>query len=315
VSALSIRQAGRLAAGAVSFVAFVVGCAEGTNSPDSPDPGASGSAAGGTETGGAGASTAGTMSPPTAGTSSTAGSATAGSGGKPTTGGMGGTGGSAGAGGSTGGAGGKAGGGAGGSMGGVGGSTGGVGGSTGGAGGKAGGGAGGVGGTAGSVGSGGMAGMAGTGGASSTGFRYAKLVATSEQNGNVWSAVAELQIMTTAGVALSRTNWTVTADSQETDDQTAPATAAIDGDTATFWHTAWEPSPNNVNDPPLPHSLIVDLKTTQPITGFSYLPRQSVANGRIKDWQFFVSKDGIAWGTAVDTGTFPNVATLQTVVF
>lgn len=173
---------------------------------------------------------------------------------------------------------------------------------------------GGVGGSS-SAGMAGTAGMAGSGGAAPTGFRYAKLVATSEQNGNVWSSVAELQIMTTAGVALSRTNWTVTADSQETDDQTAPATAAIDGDTATFWHTAWEPAPNDVDDAPLPHSLIVDLKTTQPITGFTYLPRQSQANGRIKDWQFFVSKDGAAWGTAVKTGTFPNVATLQTVTF
>ena len=159
----------------------------------------------------------------------------------------------------------------------------------------------------------GTGGMAGSGGASPTGFRYAKLVATTEQSGKVWSSVAELQIMTTAGVALSRTNWTVMADSQETVDQMAPATAAIDGDTATFWHTAW--APDGVNDAPLPHSLTVDLKTTQPITGFTYLPRQSIANGRIKDWQFFVSKDGTAWGTAVKTGTFPNVATLQTVVF
>jgi hypothetical protein len=167
-----------------------------------------------------------------------------------------------------------------------------------------------------SAGSGGSsAGSGGSGGASATGHRYAKLVATSEVNGKVWSAVAELQIMTTGNVALSRTNWTVTADSEETDDQDAPATAAIDGDNATFWHTAWEFAPNDVNDAKLPHSLIVDLKTTQPITGFSYLPRQSGANGRIQDWEFFVSKDGTNWGTAVDTGSFPNVATLQTVTF
>lgn len=303
-----------MAAGAVSFLALGVACAEGTNPNDPLGPDAAGSAAGGTEAGNAGTATAGSTSPPTAGTPSTGGSATAGSGGKPTTagaGGVGGAGGSGGSGGSAGkgGSGGSAGkGGSGGSAG----SSGGVGGSSGGAGGAGGMAGGGAGGVAGIAGSGGMA---GSGGATSTGFRYAKLVATSEQSGKVWSSVAELQIMTTAGVALSRTNWTVTADSQETDDQTAPATAAIDGDTATFWHTAWEPAPNDVNDPALPHSLIVDLKTTQPITGFSYLPRQSLANGRIKDWQFFVSKDGTVWGTAVKTGTFPNVATLQTVTF
>ena|GEM_PF-6881069 len=275
----------------VSFLALSVGCAEGTNSGDLPidavTAGMAGSASGGTTAGTAGAPSAGNTSVPMAGKAGTGGSVTAGSGGMPTTAGMGGVGGS-------------------------GGSGAGVGGASGGAGGMAG--MGGVGGSS-SAGMAGTAGMAGSGGAAPTGFRYAKLVATSEQNGNVWSSVAELQIMTTAGVALSRTNWTVTADSQETDDQTAPATAAIDGDTATFWHTAWEPAPNDVDDAPLPHSLIVDLKTTQPITGFTYLPRQSQANGRIKDWQFFVSKDGAAWGTAVKTGTFPNVATLQTVTF
>jgi hypothetical protein len=157
---------------------------------------------------------------------------------------------------------------------------------------------------------------AGSGGGAATGHRYAKVVAISEQNGNVWSSVAELQLMTTGNVVLGRAGWTITADSEETDDQMAPAEAAIDGDNATFWHTAWEPPPNDVNDAKLPHWLIIDLKTTQPIIGFSYLPRQSGGtNGRIKDWQFFVSKDGTTWGAAVDTGTFANVATLQTVTF
>ena len=173
----------------------------------------------------------------------------------------------------------------------------------------------GSGGVAGGGGAAGSGGMAGSGGTAAVGFRYVRLLATTEQNGNVWSSVAELQVMTTNGVALSRTNWGVTADSQELVDQMAPATAAIDGDTATFWHTQWAPAPNNVNDAPLPHWLRVDLKTTQPITGFSYLPRQSSPNGRIKDWQFFVSKDGTTWGTAVKSGTFPNVASLQTIAF
>ena len=127
--------------------------------------------------------------------------------------------------------------------------------------------------------------------------------------------MAELLLMTTGNVVLGRTGWTVTADSEETGNQTAPATAAIDGDNATFWHTSWDPAPDDVNDAKLPHQLVVDTKTTQPITGFTYLPRQSGANGRIKDWQFFISKDGTNWGTAVKTGSFTNVATLQTITF
>jgi hypothetical protein len=282
VAAFSFRQAGRITAGALTFLAFGA-CAEGTNQSDLGPltEGMAGTTSGGSDTGGAGMPTAGTASMPTAGTKATGGSSSAGSGGVAVTAGSGGAAGSGGSGGMSGGAGGR------GGMGGVGGSSGGAGGSSG----------------------------SGGGGGSATGHRYAKLVATSEVNGKVWSSVAELQIMTTGNVALSRTNWTVTADSEETDDQDAPATAAIDGDNATFWHTAWEFAPNDVNDAKLPHSLIVDLKTTQPITGFSYLPRQSGANGRIEDWQFFVSKDGTTWGAAVKTGTFPNVATLQTVTF
>jgi len=157
--------------------------------------------------------------------------------------------------------------------------------------------------------------MAGAGGAPPVGFRYAKLVATSEQSGAVWSSVAELQILTTGGTPISRTGWTVTADSEETDDEQDPATNAIDGDNATFWHTDWEPPPNDVNDPKLPHSLIVDMKSAHAVTGFSYLPRQTGKNGHIKGYEFYLSKDGTAWGTAVKTGTFPDVTTLQTVTF
>jgi hypothetical protein len=161
----------------------------------------------------------------------------------------------------------------------------------------------------------GMGGSGGGGGTASTGFRYAKLVATSELAGAVWSSVAELQIMTTGNAAISRANWVVTADSEETDDEMAPATNAIDGDTTTFWHTDWEPAPDNVNDAPLPHSLTVDMATARPITGFSYLPRQDRTNGRIGNWEFYVSKDGTTWGTALKKGTFAAGTALQTIVF
>lgn len=139
--------------------------------------------------------------------------------------------------------------------------------------------------------------------------------ATSELAGKVWSSVAEIEVLTTGGTKLARTNWVVTADSAESDDQTAPASAAIDGDTATFWHTAWEPAPDDVDDAPLPHHLDIDLGAAHEVTGFSYLPRQNNPNGRVKDWKFYVSKDGQTWGTAVDSGTFPAGTALQTITF
>lgn len=305
VSAISVRQLGRIAAGAF----FVAACAQGTND----DTDVLGPGIGGTETTGggmpgdtAGTSSAGNTTLPMAGKTSTG---TAGTGGGET----GGMAGSAVGGTATAGSGGAAGGKGG--MGGMGGT------SSGGAGKGGSGGTGGAGGTGGKAGAGGggagggSAGSGGSGGSGSTGYRYAKLVATSEQNGNVWSSVAELQILTTGSVAISRTGWAVTADSQELDDQMAPATNAIDGNNATYWHTEWEPAPNNVNDAPLPHSLIVDMTAAHPVVGFSYLPRQDNTNGRIKGYEFYLSKDGSTWGTAVKIGSFPAGTALQTITF
>lgn len=157
--------------------------------------------------------------------------------------------------------------------------------------------------------------MAGSGGSGVTSFRYVKLVANSEQASAVWSAVAELQVMTTGGAMIARTGWKITADSEELDDEQRPATAAIDGNTSSYWHTGWEPAPNDVNDAKLPHWLVVDLGVARPITGFSYLPRQNLANGRIKGWEFYVSTNGTTWGTPVKAGTFPAGTALQTISF
>ncbi len=196
--------------------------------------------------------------------------------------------------------------------------------SGGGAGGAGAGGAGGVsGGAAGKAGASGAAGASGNGGAGGSGgsggvgptYRYFKLVALTEQNGAAWSSVAELQILTTGAVALERGAWSVTADSSETDDEYCPASDAIDGNSGTLWHSAWEPPPDNVNDPKPPHFLVVDMASASPITGFSYLPRQTGVNGRIRDWEAYVSKDGQSWGSAVKTGSFPNDALLHSVMF
>jgi hypothetical protein len=176
-------------------------------------------------------------------------------------------------------------------------------------------GAGGADGVVGSAGAPDTTGSAGAPASGPTSYRYVKLLATSEQAGNVWSSVAELQVMTTGGKALARSGWSITADSEELVQETAPATNAIDGDNATYWHTHWEWVANQVNDAPLPHYLIIDLGTAAPITGFSYLPRQNSANGRIKAWSFYVSNDGTTWGTPVKSGTFATGAALQTITF
>ncbi len=142
-------------------------------------------------------------------------------------------------------------------------------------------------------------------------YRYVKLVADSSVNNDAWTTVAEFNLYHTNGNILNRVGWIATADSQETNSEQAPAARAIDGTTGTYWHSSW----SGAIDPPHPHELIVDLGSPQPIGGFTYLPRQNSANGRIKDWRFYWSDDGTNWIGPVAGGAFTNSAALQSVQF
>ena len=75
---------------------------------------------------------------------------------------------------------------------------------------------------------------------------------------------------------------------------------AIDGNTATLWHTSWEePTPG------YPHELQIGFAKPLRLRGFSVLPRQDRnRNGWIKDYEFYVSRDGQTWGAPVARGTF-----------
>jgi beta-galactosidase len=87
------------------------------------------------------------------------------------------------------------------------------------------------------------------------------------------------------------------------------AANAIDGNPNTFWHTNWD---TNVNSP-LPHEIHVDMGRPATIKAVTYLPRQSVPNGRIGKYQLYLSKDGQHWGKPVREGKFENTGTLQTI--
>jgi hypothetical protein len=112
---------------------------------------------------------------------------------------------------------------------------------------------------------------------------------------------------------IPNTNWSLKfVDSQETLKEYAPATNAFDGSQSSYWHTAWSVSPA----PPPPHEMQIDLGFGYSISGFRYLPRQDGSvNGRIGQYEFYVSSDGVNWGSAVATGTFANDATQKEVDF
>ncbi|QGH68632.1 family 20 glycosylhydrolase [Pseudactinotalea sp. HY158] len=88
------------------------------------------------------------------------------------------------------------------------------------------------------------------------------------------------------------------------------ATAAIDGDPATYWHTKWQGGAD-----PLPHHITLDLGGVYDVEALEYTPRQSNTNGLIDDYTISVSMDGETWGDPVATGSFDSSRTPQVVPF
>ncbi|MCM4169106.1 hypothetical protein KCTC52924_00128 [Arenibacter antarcticus] len=73
------------------------------------------------------------------------------------------------------------------------------------------------------------------------------------------------------------------------------ATAAIDGDVNTFWHTQWGGA-----SPPFPHHFSVDMGAEKTIASFETFRRQGNGNGQTKI-KFLISTDGETW---TDLGEF-----------
>ena len=104
---------------------------------------------------------------------------------------------------------------------------------------------------------------------------------------------------------ISNSGWTlVSADSYQGGNE---ARLAFDGNTSTFWHTAWGASETSH-----PHTIIIDMKKIYDVTAFTYLGRQDGnQNGMVKGYAVYLSVDGNNWGTAVASGEFKNTTALQ----
>ena len=125
------------------------------------------------------------------------------------------------------------------------------------------------------------------------------------------------QILPVLPVAIPRTTWAAPiVDSQEDSvgGGSTPGTNATDGNPSTFWHTEWYPPENS--HPGLPHHIDVDMGANFSVAGFRHLPRQDgVENGRIAQYEFYVSTDGSSWGMPVATGTFVDIMDETQVLF
>jgi hypothetical protein len=114
-----------------------------------------------------------------------------------------------------------------------------------------------------------------------------------------------------ATFTIPNTNWSLQfVDSQEPLAFGA-AVRGFDGATETIWHTQFLNG-----SPPPPHEIQIDLGSSANLNGFIYVPRQDGSpNGWIGQYEFYVSTDGVNWGSPVAAGSFANDATNKQVSF
>ncbi|SHJ16669.1 Por secretion system C-terminal sorting domain-containing protein [Tangfeifania diversioriginum] len=136
---------------------------------------------------------------------------------------------------------------------------------------------------------------------------------TVEQDGETWSKTIHEMVSTTTcpsvndcgnPAELNKEDWSlVYVDSEETVGEDGAAANAFDGDPDSFWHTEWYYS-----EPGQPHEIQIDLGRDYQISQLNYLPRQSSANGRVKNFELYVSNNTNNWGEAVAEGAFESGA-------
>jgi hypothetical protein len=141
--------------------------------------------------------------------------------------------------------------------------------------------------------------------------RFIKLKALSEINGQPWTSAAEIGVVEDTGKSAKPTLRVVRVDSEETAGEDGKGANAVDGDPKTIWHTQWQD-----NSPETPHEIVIELSQRCKVSGFTYLPRQDESDhGTIKDYEFYVSKDGKDFGKPVKQGSFIAGKEMRTVRF
>ncbi len=87
------------------------------------------------------------------------------------------------------------------------------------------------------------------------------------------------------------------------------ASPAFDGDATTVWLSGPGATPGI-------HDLDINLGSTLAVGGFRYLPRQDGSTaGNVASYEFYVSRDGIQWGSPVAKGTFATTSQVREIRF
>ncbi len=129
--------------------------------------------------------------------------------------------------------------------------------------------------------------------------RYARITGLTELNDRDSMAVSDLSILDELGDKIPHTELRIAAvSSEETHDQLAPATFAIDNDPNSFWTTEW-----GTDKELYPHWISIDLGRPREVSGFALLPRTDPPTAVIETWKFELSEDGLFW-RSIDGGSF-----------
>lgn len=100
-----------------------------------------------------------------------------------------------------------------------------------------------------------------------------------------------------------RKHWKASASSTHHTD--AGPENAIDGDASTFWRTRWKSNP--------PHYLQIDLSRPEKIAKIIYQGRSDTSEGRVKDYEIYLSEDGKNWSAPAAKGVLKDTAEPQTI--
>ncbi|HEX8237514.1 MAG TPA: beta-galactosidase [Abditibacteriaceae bacterium] len=126
--------------------------------------------------------------------------------------------------------------------------------------------------------------------------RYLCIETLNAHKGEPFAAIAELDARDAQGQSLVKAHWKILwVDSEETMADDGSAENAIDGQSASIWHSEY-----GGKKPDHPHYLVIDLGTSSAIGSIRYLPRSgdTSVNGRIKDYRVYLSD--VPFGLTID---------------
>ncbi|WP_158250235.1 MULTISPECIES: discoidin domain-containing protein [unclassified Cryobacterium] len=103
----------------------------------------------------------------------------------------------------------------------------------------------------------------------------------------------------------------MTASEQETTRESGGAANMLDGNLTTIWHSQYSPTLI-----PFPHSIVLDVRAINEVSGFTYTPRSGTSrNGAIGQYAIAVSSDGTSWSAPVASGIWADNSQAKALTF